>query len=226
MQQLNHPFVVRLLGVARRENVSVKDGIDLSSCDGFLLTEHCNAGSLKTALTSRSISTEPASLFRYVSQSLSGLTFIHAEGFSHNSLSADAYRVKVADGSVTVMLSDFISAGAGLYVRVESVSFRWHAPEVLETGKSLAFKSDVFSWASTAAEILEQGKDPFFWLESSEEVIAAIKGSTRPRQPKRCSDELYKLLLRCWEHDPEQRVALASVAEAVAALPEAEADED
>jgi Protein tyrosine and serine/threonine kinase len=218
LERVNHPCVVRFLGLARGS-----DGARVVPSDDpawrqnrmFVCSEWCDGGSLAAALTRQAIPTTPADLESYVLQASSALSFLESQGITHNNLSAAAFQVKSSQGEgsrPSVLLSGF--GGFGTYARVESIMFRWSCPEKLQPGKRVA-ASDVFSFASTAVEILDCGIAPYSWLESNEAVMEAIKVGEHPRQPEACSGALFAVLTPCWVMNPQDRPTFAELAASI-----------
>jgi serine/threonine protein kinase len=89
LKELNHPGVVRFLGIALSENVNdkavaVDDGT--SKPDVYLVTEFCAKGSLKNCLETGSIEVSASALTRYVYEMACGMAYLNSKGISHNDL--------------------------------------------------------------------------------------------------------------------------------------------
>ncbi len=59
-------------------------------------------------------------------------------------------------------------------------------------------------------EILSYGNKPFIGIKN-QDVIKLIEEKKRLIQPSNCSDELYSLMLRCWEYDSSKRPNFGSI---------------
>ncbi len=71
------------------------------------------------------------------------------------------------------------------------------------------FNSGICVW-----EILSYGNKPFQGIKN-QDVIKLIENKTRLQQPSNCSDELYSLLLHCWEYDSSARPNFTTVKETI-----------
>jgi serine/threonine protein kinase len=213
LQKLNHPSVVRLLGVCQREDVVVgTSGVAVGKSPAFLVTEFYAEGNLRAALQTSAVPADGNSLVSYVSQASAAVAYIHSEDVSHNNLSAAVFLVKRAsEQSFALVLSEFGMSGFGDYVRTVDVTFHFSCPEALTGGKVVAKKSDVFALASTAIEITGLGVPPYAELGTNEAVIDAIKSGCYPKQPNGCSNELYAALLPCWAAAPDMRPSSAEL---------------
>ncbi|XP_028403698.1 fibroblast growth factor receptor 2-like isoform X2 [Dendronephthya gigantea] len=74
---------------------------------------------------------------------------------------------------------------------------KWMAIESLLDGISTT-KSDVWSFAIVLWEIITLGASPYPGM-NSQEVVSFLQNGMRMDKPKHCSDELYNLLLDCWQ---------------------------
>jgi serine/threonine protein kinase len=89
LKELNHPGIVRFLGIALSENindkaVAVDDGA--SKPDVYLVTEFCAKGSLKDCLDKRNIDVSAPALTRYVHEMACGMEYLNSMDISHNDL--------------------------------------------------------------------------------------------------------------------------------------------
>lgn len=80
---------------------------------------------------------------------------------------------------------------------------KWMAMESLLDGVSTT-KSDVWSFGVVLWEIVTLGASPYPGM-NSQEVINFLQDCYRMDKPKHCSDELYVLMLDCWQVSPQRR---------------------
>jgi serine/threonine protein kinase len=81
---------------------------------------------------------------------------------------------------------------------------RWTAPEAME---SLVFNqaSDVWSFGILLIELIQDGDRPYHNLRSNSDVMLLTMTGRRHHQPSGCSDELYAIMMRCWDAEPKKR---------------------
>jgi len=93
----------------------------------------------------------------------------------------------------------------GIYYRsnMNVIPFKWSAVEVLKYGK-FSKKSDVWSLGVAIWEIFSFGCIPFIGL-SNEEASNLVIFGRRLAKPQICPNEIYEILIRTWEEDPEKR---------------------
>lgn len=90
---------------------------------------------------------------------------------------------------------------------------RYQAPEVLRHQHHTA-KSDVWSFACFAWECCTAGGTLYSNIISTD-LLARIRNGARPEQTPFIYNDLYQLLLNCWELDPVDRLDFKDVAEAL-----------
>lgn len=60
-------------------------------------------------------------------------------------------------------------------------------------------------------EILTLGETPYKGMKNTEVLEEVMKG-TRPTRPQNCPDNLWSLMLQCWDADPNNRPTFQEVA--------------
>ncbi|CAN8028627.1 unnamed protein product, partial [Ixodes persulcatus] len=80
---------------------------------------------------------------------------------------------------------------------------RWLAPESLKTGSHTA-KSDVWSYGVLLWEVFTLGGTPYVNLKTAE-VAERVTRGLRLSQPKGVRENMYQLMLQCWELDRDER---------------------
>ncbi|XP_030376612.1 putative tyrosine-protein kinase Wsck [Scaptodrosophila lebanonensis] len=94
---------------------------------------------------------------------------------------------------------------------------RWQAPEVLRY-QHYSVKSDIWSFGCVAWECCALGGTPYASLASNQQLLDAIRSGSRPAQPAFVYEDLYQLLLNCWQMDPSNRIGFEDVAYSVRQL--------
>jgi len=111
----------------------------------------------------------------------------------------NVYVVKIADlGLSREVKNDYYDATTS-----SSFPVKWSPPEVIER-RHFTTKSDVWSFGIVLYEIFERGKVPYSAMSNSETVEYVLKGN-RLEQPSLCPEQVYKLMLQCWDIDPDRR---------------------
>ena len=72
--------------------------------------------------------------------------------------------------------------------------------------QSYTTKSDVWSFGIVLWEIFSYGDEPYPNYESNEDVMLGILGhKTRLTQPSQCPNNIFSIMMICWNEDPRQR---------------------
>ena len=134
------------------------------------------------------------------------MLFLSNQNFVHRDLAA---RNILIDSELNIKIGDFgLSRDmfAKHYYKSKNkipLPLKWMAIECIEKG-IYNVKTDVWSFAVLFWEILSRGEDPYPTIDGSI-VLEHVKAGNRLPQPKTCSENLYKLLMNCWHHLPENR---------------------
>jgi len=134
---------------------------------------------------------------------LASLNYVHRDMATRNCLVGQDYMVKIADFGMSRSLYE------DSYYRVQGkamLPIRWMATESFY-GR-FSEKTDVWAYGVTMWEVFSLCKQqPYQELADQEVIQNAIKGRGRQLlpKPKGCSQEIYEMMLRCWEHIPDER---------------------
>ncbi|XP_065832846.1 fibroblast growth factor receptor 1-like isoform X2 [Oscarella lobularis] len=85
----------------------------------------------------------------------------------------------------------------------EQKPIKWTAPEGL-FDDIFTIKSDVWSFGVVLWEVASLGSIPYPGLEK-QVLVTMIQNGYRMDKPEDCSDELYQLMLQCWQSLPNKR---------------------
>jgi serine/threonine protein kinase len=221
-QLTGHLNVVSLVGVITRGDPLV---LILSYCEhGSLLSyvreQHAAGTEVKMEIKRRLLMEVACGM-----QHLAVSRYIHRDLAARNVLIASGLVAKVADfglsrngkASKDVSEEDDAEGGAADYYRSKTGQFpvRWTSPEAMNTGV-FTTASDVWSFAIVAVEAIQNGNQPYGdWSVSF--TMTRVIGGFKHKQPADCPDDLYAIMLPCWENTPTDRPSFGTLATALRA---------
>ncbi|XP_068006309.1 tyrosine-protein kinase HCK [Melanerpes formicivorus] len=199
MKLLQHDKLVKLHAVVTKEEPI------------YIITEFMEKGSLLDFLKSGEGNRQPLPrLIDFSAQIAEGMAFLEKRNYIHRDLRAANILVaatlvcKVADfGLARVIEDDEYTAREGAKFPI-----KWTAPEAINYG-SFTIKSDVWSFGILLTEIITYGRIPYPGMSSAEVIKALERGYRMPRT-ENCPEELYAIMLRCWNTKPEDRPTFES----------------
>ncbi|XP_063466885.1 protein-tyrosine kinase 2-beta isoform X3 [Symphalangus syndactylus] len=199
MKNLDHPHIVKLIGIIEEEPTWIIMELYPYGELGHYLER--NKNSLKV-LTLVLYSLQICKAMAY----LESINCVHRDIAVRNILVASPECVKLGDFG----LSRYIEDEDYYKASVTRLPIKWMSPESINF-RRFTTASDVWMFAVCMWEILSFGKQPFFWLENKDVIGVLEKGDRLPK-PDLCPPVLYTLMTRCWDYDPSDRPRFTELA--------------
>ncbi|XP_033285692.1 protein-tyrosine kinase 2-beta isoform X3 [Orcinus orca] len=192
MRNLDHPHIVKLIGIIEEEPTWIVMELYPYGELGHYLERNKNCLKVLTLVL---YSLQICKAMAY----LESINCVHRDIAVRNILVASPECVKLGDFG----LSRYIEDEEYYKASVTRLPIKWMSPESINF-RRFTTASDVWMFAVCMWEILSFGKQPFFWLENKDVIGVLEKGDRLPK-PDLCPPVLYTLMTRCWDYDPSER---------------------
>ena len=147
------------------------------------------------------------------------MKYLESQNILHRDLALRNLLVSGEEGNYIVKVSDFgLSRNIDDYYKSENINVpvKWTAPEVFEYGK-FTVKCDVWSLGIVLWELFSYGAIPYPTM-SNEKVFEKVKNDYRMPAPDNCPNEIYQIMLQCWNNDPQKRPTFQQLYEEIQKL--------
>ena len=140
--------------------------------------------------------------------------FVHRNIAARNCLVDSQFVCKIADFGLSrdVYESDYYKVGS----KSACLPVRWMPPESLLYGR-FTIKSDVWSYGVLMWEVFTFATQPYFGA-SNQEVIDNIRRLVLLECPLLCTQEIYDMMLECWQKMPVKRPHIGEILESLKRL--------
>ncbi|XP_007899176.1 tyrosine-protein kinase ZAP-70 [Callorhinchus milii] len=200
MQQLDHPYIVRLIGVCDAEHL-------------MLVMEMASGGPLNKFLSSKKDQISVDNIVELLFQVSEGMKYLEQKNFVHRDLAArnvlivHQHYAKISDFG----LSKAIGADDNYYKARTAGKWpvKWYAPECINFRK-FSSKADVWSFGVTMWEAFSFGQKPYKKMKGPD-VVSFIEQGGRLERPNECPEEMHKLMQECWIYKWEERPGFVHV---------------
>ncbi|CAD8079806.1 unnamed protein product [Paramecium primaurelia] len=195
LQSLKHRNVVQLKSIFQHKKY------------WLLIMEYCEGGQLKEYLENNSL--DSSEIIAVMCQLLSGLAYIHSQGFVHRDIKPENILLRKKDSLLDIVISDF-----GFAVKIDDVSTNrprcgtpgYIAPEIITFDQKNNYNElcDMFSCGVVLFKLIT-GKN--LLQENSNQIIdQQLIGDLSEVIKQEIQGEFAKILLQMLEQDPSKRI--------------------
>ncbi|OCT89696.1 tyrosine-protein kinase Fes/Fps [Xenopus laevis] len=194
LKQYSHPNIVKLIGVCTQKHPI------------YIVMELVQGGDFQTFLRNEGPKLKVKELIRMSENAAAGMEYLESKHCIHRDLAArnclvtEKNVLKISDFGMSREEEDGVYSSTG---GMKQIPVKWTAPEALNYGR-YSSESDVWSFGILLWEAFSLGSVPYAVM-SNQQTREAIEQGVRLLIPDNCPDEVYNLMLRCWEYDPKKR---------------------
>lgn len=192
LKQYEHPNVVRFIGICVQKQPIM------------IVMELVPGGSLLNYLRQKNVQLTTKQLMAMCVDVAAGMAYLESRNCIHRDL---AVRNCLVGENNVVKISDFgMSREEQEYIvsdGMKQIPIKWTAPEALNYGKYTSL-CDVWSFGVLSWEVFSRGGTPYSGLSNTRSRQMISAGYRMPA-PEGTPDEMYRLMRRCWEYEPERR---------------------
>jgi len=213
MAQFNHPNIVSLTGVCTLPPTEPT----------LIVLEYMHLGSLHGYLQSPMVydQLECLTMVRMALDVGAGMQYLAEAGFVHRDLAArnvlldKTMTCRVGDFGLSVDLAAEDKEDTGVYSGTEGakIPVRWTAIEAV-CFRQFSTASDVWSFGILLWEIWSYAEMPYKgW--NNKKVTEQVGNGYRLLKPANCPDEVYKVMIECWNKNVKRRITFPKINEAL-----------
>ncbi|XP_071767125.1 tyrosine-protein kinase Fer isoform X2 [Centroberyx gerrardi] len=199
LKQYDHPNIVKLIGVCTQRQPI------------YIVMELVPGGDFLSFLRKRKDELKTKQLVRFAVDAAAGMTYLESRNCIHRDLAArnclvgDGSVLKISDFGMSRQEDDGVYSSSGL----KQIPIKWTAPEALNYGR-YSSESDVWSYGILLWETFSLGVCPYPGM-TNQQAREQVEKGYRMACPQRCPDEVYKVMQRCWQYNPEERPKFADL---------------
>ena len=199
MAKLNHPNIIKLIGISHAENFGIK-----------IVLEFASLGSLHKYLKFHKNEIEMKQIVKFCHQISLAMEYLHRQSIVHRDLAArnvllvDQETCKVTDFGLSRNMNDnnyyYLSEKDAL------LPLKWYPIDLIKAvTKRFDEKSDVYSFGITVWEVCSYGKMPFEGCKTIDMLVYFMENGYKLEQPENCPNKIYDIMLKCWYDNKEDR---------------------
>lgn len=206
LKQYDHPNIVKLIGVCTQRQPI------------YIVMELVPGGDFLSFLRKKKDELKTKQLVRFSVDAAAGMAYLESKNCIHRDLAArnclvgDGSVLKISDFGMSRQEDDGVYSSSGL----KQIPIKWTAPEALNYGR-YSSESDVWSYGILLWETFSLGVCPYPGM-TNQQAREQVEKGYRMACPQRCPDDVYKVMQRCWQYNPEDRPKFSELQRDLAAI--------
>ncbi|XP_037341018.1 tyrosine-protein kinase Fer isoform X2 [Pungitius pungitius] len=206
LKQYDHPNIVKLIGVCTQRQPI------------YIVMELVPGGDFLSFLRKKKDELKTKQLVRFSVDAAAGMAYLESKNCIHRDLAArnclvgDGSVLKISDFGMSRQEDDGIYSSSGL----KQIPIKWTAPEALNYGR-YSSDSDVWSYGILLWETFSLGVCPYPGM-TNQQAREQVEKGYRMSCPQRCPDDVYKVMQRCWQYNPDERPKFSDLQRDLAAI--------
>ncbi|KAM3873859.1 LOW QUALITY PROTEIN: tyrosine-protein kinase Fer [Diretmus argenteus] len=206
LKQYDHPNIVKLIGVCTQRQPI------------YIVMELVPGGDFLSFLRKRKDDLKTKQLIRFSIDAAAGMAYLETRNCIHRDLAArnclvgDGSVLKISDFGMSRQEDDGVYSSSGL----KQIPIKWTAPEALNYGR-YSSESDVWSFGILLWETFSLGVCPYPGM-TNQQAREQVEKGYRMSCPQRCPDDVYAVMNRCWQYNPEERPKFSDLQRDLAAI--------
>ncbi|XP_018518628.1 tyrosine-protein kinase Fer isoform X1 [Lates calcarifer] len=206
LKQYDHPNIVKLIGVCTQRQPI------------YIVMELVPGGDFLSFLRKKKDELKTKQLVRFAVDAAAGMAYLESKNCIHRDLAArnclvgEGSVLKISDFGMSRQEDDGVYSSSGL----KQIPIKWTAPEALNYGR-YSSESDVWSYGILLWETFSLGVCPYPGM-TNQQAREQVEKGYRMACPQRCPDDVYKVMQRCWQYNPEDRPKFSELQRDLAAI--------
>jgi len=198
LKQYEHPNIVRFIGICVQKQPIM------------IVMELVPGGSLLNYLRTSAEKLSTKALLGMCQDTANGMEYLESKNCIHRDLAArnclvgETNVVKISDFGMSREEEEYIVSDG-----LKQIPIKWTAPEALNYGKYTSL-CDVWSYGVLCWEIFSKGGTPYQGMTNTR-ARELIDSGYRMPAPDGTPDEVYQLMLRCWQYEADDRPHFAEI---------------
>ncbi|KAM9253667.1 tyrosine-protein kinase Fer isoform 2-T6 [Dugong dugon] len=193
LKQYDHPNIVKLIGVCTQRQPI------------YIIMELIPGGDFLSYLRRKKDELKLKQLVKFSLDAAAGMAYLESKNCIHRDLAArnclvgENNLLKISDFGMSRQEDGGVYSSSGL----KQIPIKWTAPEALNYGR-YSSESDAWSFGILLWETFSLGVCPYPGM-TNQQAREQVERGYRMSAPQHCPEDIFKIMLKCWDYKPENR---------------------